>query len=78
MRNAEANPSQRVGHLEVRLPASLSSRKVQPNSVRQISRQRLRGEKKRRVENDENTEKESNSFEGRAQVTSEGRQLLGK
>lgn len=32
-----ANQSQRVGHLEVRLPASLGSGKVQPHSIRQIS-----------------------------------------
>lgn len=51
-----ANPSRRVGHLEVRLPASVGSRKVQPHSIRQIS-ESATGEKNRRVLNDERARK---------------------
>lgn len=41
----KANPSQPVGHQEVRLPTSLGSGKVQPHSIRQIRETGL-GEKK--------------------------------
>lgn len=49
----EANPSQLVGHLEVRLPASVGSRKVQPHSIRQISETATGGQKIGGVLNDE-------------------------
>lgn len=44
-RARKANPSQLVGHQEVRLPSSLGSGKVQPHSIRQIREMGL-GEKK--------------------------------
>lgn len=48
MRGAKkANPSQLVGHQEVKLPSSLGSGKVQPHSIRQIRETGL-GEKKKK------------------------------
>lgn len=49
----EANPSQPVGHQEVRLPTSVGSGKVQPHSIRQIRETEAGGEKNQRVGTDE-------------------------
>lgn len=46
-RPRKANPSQLVGHQEVRLPTSLGSGKVQLHSIRQIREMGL-GEKKKK------------------------------
>lgn len=54
-----ANQSRRLGHSEVRLPASSGSGKVQPHGIRQISETETGREKEREREkwvvNDENT-----------------------
>lgn len=52
-RAREANPSQRVGHPEVRLLTSLGSGKVQPHSIRQMRETVDGGEKIGSVGTDE-------------------------